>query len=268
MKNYNDRIYKSKDYLYQEWVVNKKSQRQIAEENNVSLFSIEKYIKLNGLTKARHKSLSNIESEDFNFNNPYYCYFLGFVAADGCLIKNAPSIFITINQSDSELLEMFKRELKLPCEVKYFTDRKGKNLCSLRLNSKIMYNHCLEIGMMPSTKTYDLKFPPEEYSDIFFKYYLRGYMDGDGNIRSEKKSRVLIASEDFANGMANFINNKFKFEKPVTVLKQKKIVSATENKYYPLIEFGGERGFEFLQWLYTENSHIGLQRKVQKALGK
>ena len=256
----NDRIYKSKEYLYQEWVINKKSQRQIAEENKVSMFSIEKFIKLNGLTGARHKSLLHIESEKFNFNNPYYCHFLGFIAADGCLISNSPSIYIVISDSDSSLLEMYK--------VKHYVNKEGRYLCSIRIHSNTVYEHCKQIGMMPSTKTFDIKFPSFEYSDFFFKYYLRGFMDGDGNIRSNRCLRVLIASEKFAISMVDFLNNRFKFETLVKVKKQKKIVSETETKYYPLIEFGGNRGFEFLQWLYSENSHIGLQRKVLKALNK
>lgn len=265
-------LYKNKEYLIQEWVLNKKSQNKIAQENGVPTSRIEYWVKKHNIVRMRHKSLSNIESEKFNLDDPLYAYMIGFIASDGCLIPNASSVFIVIGQVDAYLLELFVEYFKIPCKVRYYLSKSSfkktpSEVCSLRFNSKTLYNDCLNAGLLPSTKTFTLKFPKGNYSDTFYKYYLRGMFDGDANVRSTRKFRILSASEGYLDDVILFLNNKFNFQKPLTLLKQKRKLNDGSCKYYPLLEVGADRGQEILNWIYSDNYEIGLKRKIDKALG-
>lgn len=126
-----------------------------------------------------------------NIDTPNKAYFVGFIAADGALVKNKNSnsiaLTITIHSKDVQILELLKSELQNESSIKII-NHKSKALSSYKLdvdhrrfsiarkeliqdliNLGIGHNKSLNMGSI-------IKNIPKE----FRKAFIIGYFDGDG----------------------------------------------------------------------------------------
>lgn len=119
-------------------------------------------------------------------------YLLGFIAADGCLVKNkgdktSTTLTVTIHRKDIAILDLMKKELNSSLTIKNITI-KSKSLSSYKLDvdhvrfstSKKEIIQDLKKYGLSSRKSLDmpnlLQNIPEEFKDSF----IIGYFDGDG----------------------------------------------------------------------------------------
>ena len=136
----------------------------------------------------------------FHHFTPDSVYWLGMIASDGCVYKNRNKISINAKYEDKEHIEAFANFLNYTGKVKErLADCKGKKFPSvyLELNSKIMKNRLIELGIQSQKSNKDidyLKYIPEGFK-IFFIF---GYLDGDGSI---------ILTEDRKAGWVSIIGN-------------------------------------------------------------
>ncbi len=111
----------------------------------------------------------------------HMAYILGFIYADGNIIKNKRgACFISIYSADQDLLQQMKAILQSNHKV---SRRKGIGRDNFRIQfgSKTMYEDLLKLGLKPN-KTMRMKLPsiPAKFQGDF----IRGYFDGDGNVWS------------------------------------------------------------------------------------
>ena len=115
-------------------------------------------------------------------------YWLGFIAADGCVSKSSEynSYRLTINLSyvDKNHLEKFKKcigandiAIEECINIKGFSNPNGTITVRLVLNS---YKLCMDLAKyyIKPKKSYDIEIP--NIDDNLMPHYLRGLFDGDG----------------------------------------------------------------------------------------
>jgi hypothetical protein len=110
---------------------------------------------------------------------PELAYVVGLLTTDGNLSKDGRHI--AIKSSDLQLLQTFKKCLNLPNRITK-TKKEGwgrKSYYRIQFGKVQFYRWLLKIGLFPN-KTYTigaLQIPNKYFSD-----FLRGHLDGDGNI--------------------------------------------------------------------------------------
>jgi DNA-binding transcriptional regulator WhiA len=144
-------------------------------------------------------------------------YFLGFIAADGCLLNNGTgsiSLNITLSEVDRDLLNKLKEEIG--CEHRIYDIRgkhshdktKEKYHCRFALSNKDLISDIKSYGITEkkSTTMPDIvKNIPEHLQESF----ILGYFDGDGsisyNIASNQHVLSFRGTKDFLQGIADVI---------------------------------------------------------------
>lgn len=164
----------------------KKTKHQIAKELNCSISFIKKIWAENNLKK----DVTYTCNQDFfcEINSHEKAYWLGFIAADGCLYRrdgHKGMISISVNEKDVEILDNIKSDIEYEKPI-YFTEdsrREKTKMATLQIVSDTMFNDLLDIGI-GVRKTFDL-----DLNRIFQKIpyflipsFILGYFDGDGSI--------------------------------------------------------------------------------------
>lgn len=161
---------------------------EIAKTLNLHKVSVNSYIKKK--FNYNFSSKYDIDSTYFaKIDSPQKAYWLGFIAADGCLIGNV--LTITLQYRDKILLENFKQCLNLNkplLEIKRPSSfDKNLQIHHIRLSfgDKNIINDLKSYGLTERkslTMKDILQFIPEEYK----VHYIIGYMDGDGAVLCPK----------------------------------------------------------------------------------
>lgn len=111
--------------------------------------------------------------------SPNLAYAIGLIASDGNLSKDGRHI--TLTSKDLEMIKNFKRCLNLSNKIgrKARGGSTDKKYFVVQFGDRNFYEFLLSIGLTPSkSKTLG----PLKIVDEFFKDFLRGLLDGDGNI--------------------------------------------------------------------------------------
>lgn len=182
------RLYKNKKWLENKYCDEKLSVSEIAEMCGVSTITIYTWIKNFKLVRGyvlprRSKSrypLNERYFEDIDTGNK--AYWLGFIAADGCVWdkKGQRHLYIELSEKDRCHLETFKKEIEFEGPIYEMKARgRSKPSCKLQIGSSRMVSDLVELGIVRN-KTKFLQRP-----NILKKYYhhwIRGIFDGDGSI--------------------------------------------------------------------------------------
>ncbi len=114
----------------------------------------------------------------FECPEPVFWYLVGVVAADGCLSSDGRHV--TVVAKDGRYLSQLKRHAGLRCGVTKCYGSSGQLAHRLQIGSRVLYDRLLGIGLTPrKSLTIGQLAVPDEY----FRDFLRGVIDGDGNIR-------------------------------------------------------------------------------------
>ena len=130
-------------------------------------------------------------------------YVLGFIAADGSLIKNKRgACFIEIQSTDKEIIYKIKKVLHTNLKIGAYQS-KHKDYSEryrLQIGSKEIFRDLLKLGITPKkSKTIKLPYIPDKY----FSHFLRGYFDGDGCVN------VCVYQQKGRNRPSTIINSGF-----------------------------------------------------------
>lgn len=162
-----------------------------------------------------------IENEHY-FNvidSPSKAYILGFIAADGSLVKSSTGssyyLTITIKYEDRDILNFIQKELN--SKYKLLEIRKisyGKEVHHIRLqfSNKIITEDLMRYGILPRKSlimTNIIENIPYEYRDAF----IIGYFDGDGSIsfvsnsiNNKSMSIQIKGTYEFLKGVCKHLN--------------------------------------------------------------
>lgn len=180
-------------------------------------------------------------------------YFLGFVAADGCIHKD--SLIITLHKKDRHVLETFCVWLGLPLTT---VKEKGEYV-ELR-KYKVGLSEVFHSYAITERKSLTLKFP--SINELYVKDFILGYFDGDGSCYTSKSQNKLYfnitGTEDVVREIKEISNSNIGYN--FGIIQQYKNI-------FRFIVNGTKTSIDFGNWLYLNTENLPhLKRKEQKFL--
>ena len=174
-----------KQHIHKLYFEEGKSTREISENLGLNQTTIPKVIKrMTG--KSVRKYAGNINYFDA-IDTRAKAYFLGFIAADGCIVDNSrisrtDTLSINIHNRDTDILEKFRQELNREQELYIFID---KSQVGIRINHQHICDSLRQHGLdYRKSMTLENIYPliPTQYWGAF----TQGYFEGDGYISPNK----------------------------------------------------------------------------------
>lgn len=234
---------------------------KLAKQFNVSRTVITRIIKEQHIDIRQDNHSYYAEYRMFkNIDNAEKAYWLGFIAADGCVFEREDNASIKLNIHERDELHLIKLRtfLKGNMPIKHIIQNAGfsNNTPMVRIdfNSIEMVEDFKKHGVTPR-KSLNLK--PPLIDKQFYLPYILGYFDGDGSI-FENGNEFGINIEgtketlDWINSLLNISSS----------LEQRK--ESDKNNYY--IRCGGiQKPYNIMKKLYN-SCPVHLDRKYEKFL--
>ena len=217
------------------------------------------------------------------FNENYFetidteekAYWLGFIAADGCVMKtsryNSYRLQIALSYIDSLHLKKFlncvnAKDIKITFhEPSGFSANNKKNMTArIILNSLKLCNDLSKYNIHVK-KSYDIKLP--NISDEMMRHYLRGFFDGDAsyhyhydykNNRYRYSFEVVGASSSMIYQIQNYL-----LSKDINTHVYTRKSYSSENQIYRLMTGSKKEMLKIIDLLYSD-AHIYLNRKYER----
>lgn len=142
-----------------------------------------------------------VNTKFFNTWSPDMAYVLGFIFADGCLVKYKNGCHaLDITSKDLKHLELIKQKLESGHKI-----GKKERGYRIQIRNKDIYSDLIKIGLTPK-KSETVKFPriPKRY----FAHFIRGIFDGDGSVfkwRDPRWKHAWQIRTTFCSASAEFI---------------------------------------------------------------
>lgn len=256
---------------------------------NYNNFSIDELAKMMGLTrksiacKASRLGLTKKDNGNIrifkDINAEESAYWLGFIYADGYIIKNIENsergtsyeLGIELNSIDVEHLEKFNRVFNNYYKIS-FRERSMNTLdilnknepsnrynktCLIRIYSKDIVNDLIKNDIVQN-KTNSCIFPKVHDKQLFL-HFLRGYIDGDGSYIIDNKNRIRITIEGNNKECFNYIKNKLLTDFNISCSFYK------DRECWKLQISRKQEVLKLLDLLYR-NANIYLDRKYEKVI--
>lgn len=239
-----------------------KNLKKVAKSFGVSLRPIVRILKKNNIECSNRKY--NVNHNFFEIiNSEKKAYWLGFLFADGCIrkTKSGSQVVLKLSTKDENHLLRFKSDLNSEHKIFYHKNKtktkKGfdswSNNCLIRINSNELVENLIKQGCYPA-KTFKIDKPPID--EKYYKHFLRGFYDGDGNFFYSEKTKasvvtIVCASENFRKFIIDVIS---------TIPNIGKIHEDKDKFTIKIVNIIGI--MEFLSYIYNE-SNIELTRKKE-----
>ena len=254
-------LWKDKDYLREEFVDKRRTAREISIELGVNDSTVEYYLGKYNLYRLRGRTKFTCNDSKFNITNPIFNYYAGLIATDGYmdLPNNRVSLRLK-NDGAEKLLNTLKDYFEFTGEVRVY-----KKSYDLTITSKKLIEELECMNIIGHRKTYKLKFPRKFSSKECERLFLRGVLDGDGNIKSPSKNRsggqfrLVTASKDFIQGVINSINTNLRMDYQISIAR-------VNGKEYPKLEMKIQDSLKFYEWIYKDYEEFRLDGKYNKYL--
>lgn len=160
---------------------------KLLNRNATSVYSVVKRFNLNPVknfvNSVEHSFFDIIDSKE-------KAYLLGFFIADGCIntdtARSKGRFSINQSEEDKEVVEAFKKYLKVPSEITIINNQSGvkhrKLQYRLRWTSPHMRDTLATKYSITNNKTKDttFEFPIETIPKSLQSHFVRGFIDGDG----------------------------------------------------------------------------------------
>ena len=208
----------------------------------------------------------NIERED-------QAYWLGFLAADGCVYKpkdNRQSIVsISLEITDKYLLENFTKCLNTnkPVSVVSNKNHPERKYANLQLSSNKMVSDLAKYGIHPR-KTYDDNWPTN-IPEKLIPSYIRGYFDGDGCISKHFTPNTLhkvnISIAGFEINISHFVDYLATQNINAKLIRDKRGKGRNESDHFVVLYFTNKNERQKFLHLIYDNATIYMDRKYNLA---
>ena len=201
---------------------------------------------------------------------PDIAYVVGLLVTDGCLSKDGRHI--NMRSAEPVLLATFKKCLNLKNKIGYTEGQRGYRV---QFGNVQFYNWLLNIGLFPA-KTHtigEIKIP-----DKFFRDFLRGHLDGDGNITRYKDTYNTYKGRRYTSNRL-FVRFISASKSHIVWLRTKISELAGVNgalikewrpeaNRVPIweIKFAKKASINLLEWIYYQPQLPSLQRKRALAM--
>lgn len=199
-----------------------------------------------------HNFFENIDTEE-------KAYWLGFIAADGCVIDK--KLTISLSRKDYNHINKFKKDIKsdnINKEVIWKSFNKEYNGCSITITSGKIVSDLFKCNIVPRKSL--IGNPPTNIPNNLKRYFWRGMIDGDGWISHYKSGNTkrwkigLCGNYNYLKEFNDFVKENFNYS--VKISKQGNIFTLTYTKKDILPKL--------VKFLY-EDCSVYLDRKKDKA---
>lgn len=244
-------------YLNQQMSLKKIGNILHCSQSPIKRILLENDIKLRKRThtyKANYRVFQKIDSEE-------KAYWLGFLAADGNIMRYQTRATISINlgRKDRGHLEKFKAFLESDAPIVDHTQNAGFSndslMSKISIHSVDMADDLIDKNVVPN-KSLILQ-PPNIHEDFFIPY-IRGYFDGDGSLHESNGSwRINFEGTE---EMLKWINMVLDFQ--VSKLTQR---YPSHKNSYTMVAGGYNKVVRITNTIYKD-ANIFLDRKYEKYL--
>lgn len=249
------------DYILKNYGI--KTTSEIAKHLNCSIRDVNRFADYEQLIFNSKKY--NIDENYFSkINSPNKAYWLGFLYADGCVLKTQKSYILelSLKSEDRTHLEKFKMCLKSNVPIKDRIIKEKYHACRIAICNKKICEDLIKLGCVPK-KSLILKFPTEEQvpKDLI-PHFIRGYFDGDGCVYNDsdlkKMSVSFVGTEDFLISLQEIVNKELGLSKVS--------IRNSCGKAYDCSWNGIPNAKTRFDYFYNYDDIIYLQRKFEKFL--
>ncbi len=201
-------------------------------------------------------------NEDYfkTINTPEKAYWLGFIAADGCVCRTEGRYRtrIGLSKKDENHIEKFKKAIRSNHKL-YFYKKESVHLC---IYSRRMFFDLNNKGIVPR-KSLILEYP-DNLSKELNRHFIRGYFDGDGCISLNKKREYSIY---FCSGSFEFLRRLSCILLEEAKIKTKCKINKNRDRV-PFFVFSSSKDMKkIFDYMYGDvDSDIYLERKFKRFL--
>lgn len=204
----------------------------------------------------------SVDDDFFKKQNSEMAYFLGFLAADGCVSKKENLITLHLHERDEEILKTFQSLTKNTRQLKYFKNNSDVPTVKFSVWSKEWKQDLAHYGIIPQ-KTFKLE-PPKFLNKELLKDFIRGYFDGDGSIYYITETQPIVkitgASKVFINWLKEILINQYGIQCSIYESK------TTDDVTMYNLQISRQKEVEKFFHLLYDDAETYLRRKYEKFL--
>lgn len=242
---------KNKILLFIKSNFHKLSQRKMAKILGLGKTTINRWSREVGLVFKKH----TVNETFFDEFNEASVYLLGLIYADGNIAWNTEkgyySLTITASEKDKAHLENIQNLLSSTKPLLYAPKTKSYRLIA---SNKNLCQKLMRLGVTPK-KSLTIKFP--EIPKDYLRHFIRGVIDGDGNVRYVARERSPYFEITIASGSLEFCKGVVKAIKESLGIDAN-IRKVAKNVY--VIQYSCSRGERLAEYVYRDTT-IFLNRK-------
>jgi len=174
--------------------------------------TINKYVHQSNLMRNLSEACKKykVNSNFFSTYTPKSCYWAGFIAGDGCIIKNHYKEALTISTTnDRNHLKMFIKDLDSNYSINSYKNNiyKHKIIYTIKIHDQKLINDLLNNFNITPRKSLTIRYPIQ-MPQKFNRYFIRGLFDADGNIRKDGNRfhfRIISGSLNLLQTVQNIL---------------------------------------------------------------
>jgi len=179
--------------------------------------------------------------------DPYLCYLIGFIFADGYLGKNG--LRVGLHKRDIDLLTEFKE--RYGGTIWQSKNQRNTNVALWHLSRQRLTHYLVNNwGMTPGPKSLNMPPIPNLNAELM-PHFVRGYFDGDGSISLDKSNylRLTIVSGD--TQFLSALNDTLPIQCAIYEFSDRP----------SRLGIWGKKAKSFLNWMWADGQGFHLSRK-------
>jgi hypothetical protein len=246
------------------------SMQKMADELNIGIDSIYKYMKLHNVNyDAHYTGIYECDENIFKEETERAFYLAGFIAADGCVYhrKHSSILSIALSIKDIEHLQNIKKLFRATNKIEFYTDKNNLQSCRISIVSKIICKDLEKFNIVPR-KSLIYTFPEWLTDHPLVHHFIRGYADGDGSWsnRHTAKNRIIKQTSFSILGTQNLVLAFKKIiEERCQIKSMAEIKKRDDEKVYRLTYYGNNMVSKIYEFLYNSSSiYLSRKRNIAK----
>jgi hypothetical protein len=266
--NYNEIIFtKEQEEKIVDMYVNKHiSTPKIGEEFGCSYNKICKVLNKYNIKRNYSSNRKYTLNETYfdNIDTPNKAYILGLMCADGCNFPPKGTAYISLQESDRELLEKIRKEIGSTKELVVIDNSNRhdhgysyNNMCTLNMYSRHICDSLTKLGVVRN-KSLCLEFP--EIDSSLHRHLLRGYFDGDGSVyryyQKNKTTLTFTSTENFCKKIKEIVETELGIYCGI-------YDASNHNGITKVASLSGTSAMKLLDWMYKD-ADLYMERKYKR----